>query len=223
MTTKGNVRIYIRVSTEEQTIERQEHLIDDAKSQGFYVAGVYREKASGAIENRPELQKLISELQLGDYVVAEKMDRISRLPISDAQSLISQIKAKGAKLLVPGIVDFTDIIQNTQDSMSKIVLEAMQELLLKIALQMSRDDYEFRRKRQKEGISLAKQQGKFCGRRADRELHKKIIEYHILRKPPLSIAETANFLNTTISTVTRVCGLYKKDNNYLKSLDENGK
>lgn len=30
MSSKGNVRIYIRVSTEEQTIERQEHLIDDA-------------------------------------------------------------------------------------------------------------------------------------------------------------------------------------------------
>lgn len=220
MTAKGNVRIYIRVSTEEQTIERQEHLIDDAKSQGFYVAGVYREKASGAIENRPELQKLISELQPGDYVVAEKMDRISRLPISDAQSLISQIKAKGAKLLVPGIVDFTDIIQNTQDSMSKIVLEAMQELLLKIALQMSRDDYEFRRKRQREGIEIARQKGKYQGRRPNKDLHKKIIECHILNNPPLSIAKTAKLLNTTVSMVTRVCGLYNKDNAYLKTLDE---
>lgn len=213
MTAKGNVRIYIRVSTEEQTIERQEHLIDDAKSQGFYVAGVYREKASGAIENRPELQKLISELQPGDYVVAEKMDRISRLPISDAQSLISQIKAKGAKLLVPGIVDFTDIIQNTQDSMSKIVLEAMQELLLKIALQMSRDDYEFRRKRQREGIEIARQKGKYQGRRPNKELHKKIIECHILSNPPFSISKTAELLNTTISMVTRVCGCYKRDKN----------
>lgn len=159
MSSKGNVRIYIRVSTEEQTIERQEHLIDDAKAQGFYIAGVYREKASGAVEDRPELQKLISELQPGDFVVAEKMDRISRLPIKDAERLIEQIRAKGARLLVPGIVDFSDIIDRSEDGMSKIVLESMQELLLKIALQMSRDDYEFRRKRQREGIEIARQKG----------------------------------------------------------------
>lgn len=220
MGTKGNVRIYIRVSTEEQTIERQEHLIDDAKSQGFYIAGVYREKAYGAIEDRPELQKLISELQPGDFVVAEKMDRISRLPIQDAERLIEQIRSKGAKLLVPGIVDFSDIIDRVEDGMSKIVLETMQELLMKIALQMSRDDYEFRKKRQREGIEIAKQKGKYTGRKANKELHRKIIEYHILNNPPLSISKTAKLLNTTISMVTRVCGLYKKDSNYLKTFDE---
>ena len=217
---KGNVRIYIRVSTEEQTIERQEHLIDDAKSQGFYIAGIYREKASGAVVDRPELQKLISELQPGDFVVAEKMDRISRLPIQDAERLIDQIRAKGARLLVPGIIDFSDIIDKTDDTMSKIVLETMQELLLMIALQMSRDDYEFRKKRQHEGIEIAKQKGKYTGRKANKELHRKIIECHILNNPPLSISKTAKLLNTTVSMVTRVCGLYKKDSNYLKTLDE---
>ena len=95
MSSKGNVRIYIRVSTEEQTIERQEHLIDDAKAQGFYIAGVYREKASGAIEDRPELQKLISELQPGDFVVAEKMDRISELTrISRERELTEEEKTE---------------------------------------------------------------------------------------------------------------------------------
>ncbi len=204
MSFAGNVRIYFRVSTEEQAVERQEHLINDAKAQGFYIAGVYREKASGA-----ELQKLISELQPGDYVVAEKMDRISRLPIQDAERLIAQIREKGAKLLVPGIVDFSDIINSTEDGMSKIVLESKQELLLKIALQMSRDDYEYRRKRQKEGIEIAKKKGKFIGRIANKELHNKIIDCHLLRKSPLSIAETARILNTTTSTVTRVCRIYK--------------
>lgn len=57
--TKGAVRIYIRVSTEEQSVERQEHLVDDARRQGYYIAGIYREKNSGAVENRPELQRLI--------------------------------------------------------------------------------------------------------------------------------------------------------------------
>lgn len=148
------------------------------------------------------------------------MDRISRLPIQDAERLIDQIRAKGARLLVPGIIDFSDIIDKTDDTMSKIVLESMQELLLKIALQMSRDDYEFRKKRQREGIEIARQKGKYQGRRPNKELHKKIIECHILNNPPLSIAKTAKLLNITVSMVTRVCGLYNKDNSYLKTLDE---
>lgn len=46
-------RIYMRVSTDSQDLERQESLIETAKSSGYYVAGVYREKASGARPDRP--------------------------------------------------------------------------------------------------------------------------------------------------------------------------
>lgn len=209
---KGNVRIYIRVSTKEQTIERQEHIIENTKKLGYYIAGVYREQMSGAIDSRPELEKLISDLQPGDYVVAEKMDRISRLPIDAAEKLINRIKEKGAKLLIPGIVDFSDIIENTEDSISKIVLENTQELLLKLALQMARDEYETRKIRQKEGIELAKAKGKYKGRKANDILHQQIVDYHILRTPPFSIAETAKILNTSQSMVIRACRNYREIN-----------
>lgn len=209
---KGNVRIYIRVSTKEQTIERQEHIIENTKKLGYYIAGVYREQMSGAIDSRPELEKLISDLQPGDYVVAEKMDRISRLPIDAAEKLINRIKEKGAKLLIPGIVDFSDIIEKTEDSISKIVLENTQELLLKLALQMARDEYETRKIRQKEGIELAKAKGKYKGRKANDILHQQIVDYHILRTPPFSIAETAKILNTSQSMVIRACRNYREIN-----------
>ena len=44
----------------------------------IYIAGVYREKASGARADRPELLRMIADLQPGEVVVAEKIDRISR-------------------------------------------------------------------------------------------------------------------------------------------------
>ena len=34
-------RVYLRVSTQEQELARQDSIIDDAKAAGFYVAGVY--------------------------------------------------------------------------------------------------------------------------------------------------------------------------------------
>ena len=209
MEMKGNVRIYIRVSTEEQTLERQDYLIEDAKRQGYYIAGVYREKISGAVENRPELQRLIDELQQGDFVLAEKIDRISRLPLEAAEKLIDRIKAKGARLLIPGIVDFSDLI-NDSEVVSKIILSAVQNVLLKLSLQMARDDYELRRKRQKEGIELAKVKGRFKGRKPSEDLHKKIIDCRY--KSKMSIAGTADLLGTSKSTVARVCRDYKNQN-----------
>ena len=81
-------RIYLRVSTDQQDLDRQEALKAQAEAAGCYVAGVYREKASGARADRPELQRIIADLQPDDIVMAEKMDRISRLPLPEAEALI---------------------------------------------------------------------------------------------------------------------------------------
>ncbi len=193
-------RIYQRVSTENQELERQDSLITLAKEQGFYIAGVYREKASGVDQNRPEMEKLINDLQEGDYLIAEKIDRISRLPLAHAEKLIERIKAKGAKLLIPGIIDLSDVKADTSDKIAEIVLDTMQTMLLKIALQMARDDYETRRKRQKEGIKIAKKNGKYTGRKAT------INENAILTmlNNGLSISKTAAIAKCSISSVKRI-------------------
>lgn len=74
-------RIYLRVSTDEQDLNRQNSIVDSTRAAGCYVAGIYREKASGARADRPELLRMIADLQPGEIVVAEKIDRISRLPL----------------------------------------------------------------------------------------------------------------------------------------------
>lgn len=198
-------RIYMRVSTDEQETERQERLVSEAQASGYYIAGIYREKASGAIVERPELKRMIDQLQPGDTVIAERIDRISRLPLPEAEALIATIKSKGVRLAIPGIVEFEDLAKNA-DKMTQIILEAVQDLLLKIALQMSRDDYETRRKRQKEGIELAKKQGKYRGRTKDLKKHQEIIDY----RKTHSIAETAQYLKCSESLVKKVCREHKK-------------
>jgi len=45
-------RVYLRVSTAEQDLQRQEAIVTEVKAAGYYVAGVYREKASGARADR---------------------------------------------------------------------------------------------------------------------------------------------------------------------------
>lgn len=84
--------------------------------------------------------RLISDLQSAEIVIAEKTHRISRLPLSEAKKLVASIREKGARLAVPGIVDLSDIAADAE-GVAKIVLESVQELLLKLALQVARDDF----------------------------------------------------------------------------------
>jgi len=148
-------RVYLRVSTEEQDLTRQDAIVAGARSAGYYVAAVYREKASGARPDRPELLRMVEDLQMGEVVVAEKIDRISRLPLPEAELLVAAIRAKGARLAVPGIVDLSDLVADSA-GVARIVLEAVQDMLLRVALQTARDEYETRRERQREGIEIAK-------------------------------------------------------------------
>jgi hypothetical protein len=63
-------------------------------------------------------------------VIAEKIDRISRLPLPEAEKLVATIRSKGARLAVPGVVDLRDVTEGA-NGVAKIVLESIQDMLLK--------------------------------------------------------------------------------------------
>lgn len=209
-------RIYMRVSTDHQDLQRQEKLIKDTQEKGFYVAAVYREKISGVTEweQRPELFRLINDLQQNDIVVAESIDRLTRLEPKKALELINAIKSKGAKIQVPEVFDFDTISKELNGKSSVFdpnflmsdLFSAMQNMFFKLAVSIAHDDYRKRKERQKQGIILAKQNGKYRGRQSNEALHKAIIEQ---RKMGVSIAKTALALNTSQSTVIRVWKLFK--------------
>ncbi len=194
-------RVYLRVSTNAQDLQRQEAIIDQAKMAGYYIAGVYREKASGARTDRPELLRLIADLQPGEVVAAEKIDRVSRLPLPEAESLVASIREKGARLAIPGIIDLTELAAGA-DGVAKLVLESVQELLLKLSLQMARDDYETRRERQRQGIKLAKGRGCYLGRKPDARRHAQVLA---LRTAGQSIAKAAAMTGYSVAQVKRIC------------------
>jgi len=193
-------RIYLRVSTDEQDLTRQNDIVHSARAEGYYIAGIYREKASGARSDRPELLRMIADLQPDEVVVAEKIDRISRLPLAEAEQLVRSIRAKGAKLAVPGLVDLSDFAAEA-DGVAKIVLESVQDLLLKLALQMTREDYETRRERQRQGVQLAKIAGKYTGRVPDTTTHQRIVA---LRGAGHTIKRTAELAGCSESQVKRI-------------------
>lgn len=135
------------------------------------------------------------------------MDRISRLALPEAEQLVNSIRDKGARLAIPGLVDFSELVKDA-DGVTKIVLETVQDLLLKLALQMARDDYEVRRTRQRQGVQLAKAAGKYAGRKADTAMHQRILA---LRSAGHTLSRTAELAGCSVSQVKRIWYTHRKD------------
>ena len=148
---------------------------------------------------------MVADLQPGEVVVAEKIDRISRLPLPEAELLVEAIRGRGARLSVPGIVDLSDLVADSA-GVARIVLEAVQDMLLRVALQTARDDYETRRERQREGIEIAKKAGRYTGRKPDLAHHRRIVG---LREAGMSIAKTAELAGCSIAHVKRVTAIHR--------------
>ena len=168
-----------------------------ARAAGYYVAAVYREKASGA---RQELLRMVADLQPGEVVVAEKIRRISRLPLSEAELLVVTIRARGARPAVPGIVDLTDLVADSA-GVAPFVLKAVQERLLRVAARRLRDEARApARGHRDRHAGWAVQR-----RKPDVALHRRIVG---LRETGMSIARTAELAGCCIAQVKRVTALH---------------
>ena len=64
---------YARVSTTGQTLTTQKALLAKAG-----VERIYSEKISGVAAKRPELERVLDELEAGDVLVVTKLDRLAR-------------------------------------------------------------------------------------------------------------------------------------------------
>lgn len=136
---------YIRVSTQEQNTIRQEVLM---KSLG--VDEIYIDRMSGKNANRPELQKMMEYVRKGDTVIVESISRFAR-NTRDLLELVEKLTAKGVEF-----VSRKDAIDTTTPTgkFMLTVFGAVAELEREYILQ-----------RQREGIAIAKEQGKYKGRK----------------------------------------------------------
>jgi DNA invertase Pin-like site-specific DNA recombinase len=81
---------YARVSTNGQDLSAQ-----IAELQAAGCGNIYKEKASGAKTDRPELAKLIRRLDTGDVLVVVRLDRLAR-STRDLLNILDEIGKRGA-------------------------------------------------------------------------------------------------------------------------------
>lgn len=136
---------YVRVSTEEQNIARQEALM-----QQLGVEKVFVDKMSGKDRNRPALEEMMKFVREGDTIIVESISRFAR-STKDLLNLIEELKAKNVRFISKKETIDTD---TPQGKFMLTVFAALAEL--------ERDQI---KQRQAEGIAIAKSQGKYTGRK----------------------------------------------------------
>jgi DNA invertase Pin-like site-specific DNA recombinase len=137
---------YIRVSTVQQNTDRQLLNIDCDRE--------YLEKLSGKDMNRPELQNMLNNLRKGDLVNCHELSRLAR-NTKDLLSIVDKIISIGASIKFHK--------ENLTFDGSKTD-DAFQTLMLTMLGAISTFERDLMLERQREGIAIAKQKGKYKGR-----------------------------------------------------------
>jgi len=143
-----SIYFYIRVSSKEQNIARQEVM---AKEHGIPVENVFIERVSGKnVTDRPVLINMMAILNPGDKLIVDAISRFAR-NTKDLIDLVEQLNRKG----VPFVSLKESIDTTTPTGMFMLtVFGAVAQL-----------EREYMKQRQAEGIAIAVGQGKFKGRK----------------------------------------------------------
>lgn len=143
--TKGQKIGYIRVSTIEQNTESQKSLL-----QNFKLDKVFEEKVSGKNTQRPQLQAMLEYVREGDTVYVKDLSRLAR-NTKDLLDIVEYLNNKGV-----GLFSIKESI-DTSSNFGKLMITFLGAI------------YEFERanllERQKDGIAIAKREGKYKGRK----------------------------------------------------------
>lgn len=136
---------YVRCSTMEQNEARQLKMAEEQNAEKVFV-----DKASGTDTNRAAFKEMMAFVRAGDTVVVESISRIAR-NTRDLLSIVSELTEKGVEF-----VSLKENIDTTtpQGRFMLTVFGALAELERENILE-----------RQREGIEIAKSEGKYKGRK----------------------------------------------------------
>ena len=147
---------YARVSTKDQNLDRQ---IKELLEQGINERDIYADKQSGKDFDRPKYQALKNTLREGDTLIIKSIDRLGRNYteiLNEWKEITKDIKANIKVLDMP-------LLDTTQHA-ETLTSEFIADLVLQILSYVAQTERDFNKKRQSEGIAIAKEKGKHLGR-----------------------------------------------------------
>lgn len=142
---------YARISSADQNLSRQLEQLKGCEK-------IFQEAASGASKERPQLQALLKYVREGDIVVVSELERLGRNN-QELTEIMAAIQAQGATLEVLNLPTLRGI---EDDNLRRL----LNNLILELYKYQAQAERERIKERQRQGIVLAKSQGKYQGRKA---------------------------------------------------------
>jgi len=179
---------YVRVSSVDQNPTRQIHQLNE-----IGVDILYQEKVSGVGRNRPKLRYVLQHLQKGDTIWVTDLTRITR-STAELFELVAYIQKKGANL------------QSLKDTWLDLTSKnPYSQFLLTVMGGVNQLERDLIRMRQREGIELAKQEGRYTG--SVKRFHENHPHVHqalkLYRQGHLSIEQICEQTQVSKSTLYR--------------------
>ena len=155
-----NIRkfFYARISTKDQTLERQ---IVEAKKLGIDENYIFLEVASGKDFKRPEYQLLKRMLREGDILYIKSLDRLGRNKQMILEEWNDLVKVKKVDIVVLDM----PLLDTTKYKEMNGLENLISDIILQLLSYMAEDERLRIRERQKEGIKAARDKGVKFGRR----------------------------------------------------------
>lgn len=176
---------YARVSTQDQKLELQ--VLELEK---YGCEKIFKEKRS-AIKERPELEKLLAHLRVGDTVVVWKLDRLGR-SLRHLIDLVALFKEKG--------VDFVSLNDNIDTT------TVQGRLIFNIFASFAEFERELISERTKAGLNAAREKGRVGGRKpglSDAAKTKAWAAYHLDQQDHLTTKDIIQQLGVGKATYYR--------------------
>ena len=149
---------YIRVSSKDQNPERQ---YNQMKELGINERYIFCDKESGKNFDREQYQTMIGMLREGDLVYFTSLDRMGRNYNEMAEQWRVITKEKKCDIVILDMADLLDTRKN-KDLTGQLISDMVVRLLSYVA----EKEREHIKKRQAEGIAIAKAKGVYTGRKA---------------------------------------------------------
>lgn len=175
---------YARVSTQDQDNAAQIAALGAAGCEM-----IFQEKATGGRWDRPELQRLLSQLRKNDILVVWKLDRLSR-SLKDVLDLMEKIEQAGA-----GFRSLTETIDTTTPA---------GRMMMQIVGSFAEFEREMLKQRTRSGLDAARKEGRVGGRRPKlKEIQKKEI-IDLVSTNKKTAAQAAKLFNVHPATISRM-------------------
>lgn len=202
---------YARVSTDEQETERQKQAIKEYCPE-IEEKDIFIDKATGKNFDRPSYQLMKSIIERVSTeenqveLIIEEFDRLGRNK-QQIQEELRWFKEHRTRVRILNLP--TTLVDVPGDS--SCLLEMVQNILIEVMGTIAEEELRMRKKRQMEGIEIARQQGKYRGRKPVQIEEKAFLDkYARWRKGEITAVEAMRLLGVKANTFYRRVALYEE-------------